>query len=675
MANGKNRSQVIEYSFFALLALLLVTPLAFTKYIENGYELTKAASLKVLGGIFIIIFAMYLIAKFKEKKNAGEFVLIDKNIDPFALFFLIAALLSTLFSIKPYISYYGQYDRQIGFITYFYVFLIYFFSSSIFKEAGKIAACIKLMEAAAVIVATYAFLQVLHIDPFDIPIKNYRANSTFGNSIFAGGFLVLVFPFSLTKVFLSKKKLLKVIITVVILFGVVVTQTRAAYVALIIETGAILLLYPLLFKGERTRYIKLIKNGILATTIILLALALLMIFLHDNLFINRFISIASLPKLPRWLLWRDSFKVFWLHPITGSGIATFSNVFEYIITPGLRRMETEGYYDNAHNNSLQILCTMGAVGAIAYVSLLFQSIRISLKGILAQTLAKEQKLLFLACLSSISGYVVFGMADFDDLAILLYIFTILAILKASYAKNFLTKKNPDISKSGKLKIVSIVATAMLISFAAYNVYESYNDIIADKYYKDGRALYSEGNFYASIQAMNKAVILNSKNSTYKYMLASFVYNYCSKNTELKPEIKNNLLKQAEEELMRAQATEYSALQRDALLSMIYYEMGRAEESDSLKNEVFKYDSLMIPLRNNIAYNYFKYGNYDNMSNELNFILKYDPGNIDALFTYEYYYFKMNDLEKAKEYCEKILKLDPQNKAAMRMIEELKNRQK
>jgi tetratricopeptide (TPR) repeat protein len=175
--------------------------------------------------------------------------------------------------------------------------------------------------------------------------------------------------------------------------------------------------------------------------------------------------------------------------------------------------------------------------------------------------------------------------------------------------------------------------------------------------------------------MNKAVTLNSKSSMYKYILASFVYNYCSKNTELKPEIKINLLKQAEEELIRAQPTEYSALQRDAMLSMIYYEMGRVEESDKLKNEVFKYDSLMFPLRNSLAYNYFKSGNYEKMSNELNFILKYDPGNIDALFTYEYYYFKMNDLEKAKEYCEKILKLDPQNKAAKRMFEEIKNRQK
>ncbi len=199
--------------------------------------------------------------------------------------------------------------------------------------------------------------------------------------------------------------------------------------------------------------------------------------------------------------------------------------------------------------------------------------------------------------------------------------------------------------------------------------------MADRYYQYGRAFYLNGNFNASIQAMNRAVTLNSKSSMYKYILASFVYNYCSKNTELKPDVKNNLLKQAEEELVRAEVTEYSGLQRQALLSMIYYELGMIDESDKLKNEVFKYDSLMFPLRNSMAYNYFKSGNNDKMINELDFILKYDPGNVDALFTYEYYYFKMNDLEKAKDTCEKILKLDPQNKRAKILLDEIKSRQK
>ena len=676
MSSASKRSlSVLNISFYIFAALLAATPLIFLKDLNNGYELAKAASIKMLGGCFIIISVVYLNLKLFDSKNKEQILFIDKYMDPVAVLFLIAALLSTVFSLNPYISYYGEYERQIGFLSYLYVFLIYFFASQVLHDNRKISVVLKVMEITGILVAISALLQALGIDPFGITVSSWRANATFGNAIFTGGFLIMVYPIALIACFTSEKKLLRSFSPLVILAGIVVTQTRTAYVAVFIETVIVLLIFPGLFKTQKTDYSKLIRNGLIILGTAALLIVVLVIFFPDNLFVKRILKISDLVQSPRWYLWRDSFKAFWLHPFLGSGIGTFQNVFEYVVTPETRMMEVNNHFDNAHNNFLQFLCTMGIAGILAYILVIFQSFRISFKLMRDKASNKVQKTLALALIALICGYVIYGMADFDDLPILLYLMIIMAIIKVSFARVNSSPLLIDPKKILWFKIPVIIFSFAIVGYSAYNIYDSYTELKADNYFKQALDFTYAGNFNECVKALNSAVLLKPGCPDYRFTLANDVYEYCTVDTKLNQDAKNKLLLQAENELNKAKVNLYSNLQYEALLAMIYYEMGKINEADLLRDRVLSADSTLMSFRNNLARYYFRSRDYEKMSGELDFIYSCDPDDESAELVELFYYMKMNDLTKAGVICEKILKIHPMNKTAKQVLSEIERKKK
>src|SRR5687768_18321530 len=88
----------LNLSYYGFFALLITTPLIFSKYIEGSFDLAKKSSLIVLGGIFIILTIIFFLVKvFGKEQGPGLFL--DKKIDPVICLFILAALLSTIFSI------------------------------------------------------------------------------------------------------------------------------------------------------------------------------------------------------------------------------------------------------------------------------------------------------------------------------------------------------------------------------------------------------------------------------------------------------------------------------------------------------------------------------------------------------------------------------------------------
>ena len=676
MSSASKRSfSVLNISFYILALMLAVTPLIFLKDLNNGYELAKAASIKMLGGCFIIVSVVYLNLKLFDSKNKEQFLFIDKCMDPAAVIFLLAALLSTVFSLNPYISYYGEYERQIGFLSYLYVFFIYFFASQVLQDSRKIQAVLNVMEITGVLVAISAILQILGLGLFGITVASWRANATFGNAIFAGGFLIMVYPIALIECFKSDKKLLRAISPLVILAGIVVTQTRTAYVACFIETVIVLLIYTGLFKAQKPDYSKLIRNGLIIFGAAALLIIFLVIIFPDNPFVKRILKITDIIQSPRWYLWRDSFKAFWLHPFLGSGIGTFQNVFEYVVTPETRMMEVNNHFDNAHNNFLQFLCTMGIAGILAYLLVLFRSFRMSFKLMRDEASDKTQKVIALALIALICGYVIYGMADFDDLPILLYLTAVMTIIKVSFARVNSSQLLIDPKKILRFKIPIIIFSSALAGFSAYNIYDSYTELKADIYFKQALDYTYAGNFSECVKALNTAVLLKPGCPDYRFTLAYDVYEYCSVDTKLTSDAKNNLLLQAETELNKAKVNLYSNLQYEALLTMIYYEMGKINEADSLRDKVLAADSTLMSFRNNLVRYYFKSSDYQKMSGELDFIYSCDPDDESAEQVELFYYMKMNDLTKAELICEKILKAHPVNKTANLTLAEIKKKEK
>lgn len=655
----------IPFYFFVLL--IISVPLSFTLFFENPVDLVKMSALYITGSFFII-FSLIIITEDNLRNKSNISFVFNRSTDLPVLFFLIAAILSTIFSINPKISLFGQYQRQIGLITFIYLAVVYFLASGILQDKKRFTLLFLIAEIIAVTASLYSFLQLSGNDPFGIQQPGTdRPVSTFGNAVFYGGFLVLVFPFSALNISSKKNKILKVLFPAVILAGIILSGTRSAYIALGAEIILILIIYFLLKKNNNDtgnasdHNGKIYKNIFMVIAGILFLLMIYMLIFPGSFISGRIISIFSQSNNPRLVLWQESFNIFYKYPLFGTGIALFSSAFEEFYSGRLRLLERTGYFDHPHNNFLYMLYSMGIAGFLAYLSILVFSIRRCYK-IISGEINTETKIIFTAFAVFLTGYIVYGLTNFDDISILLYLFVFTAAIKAA-----------DTEKTKAVEVNSRLITAFsipLILFFSYNIYSSINDMKADRFFKQGNILIKQGKFAEAVYSMNTAIALNDYYTDYKYMLSYTVYRQCFSSETMPRESKMNLLNQAARQVEGLKNSHYFINECDALLSLIYYEMEREQEAKALELKVLKKDPVNITYRINLARYYIKKGDLDKADELMNVVLELRPKSMETYLTAAYLNFKKGNIEAAKNFCLQILAAEPGNQFAVKLLNEI-----
>lgn len=659
----------LSFQYYSFLLLLVIIPLTITTLTYNRTGLPKSTALQIFGTVYIIsaFFVMYLKYFYEKKDDAGSTVEYDRAFDPYMLLFFLAALLSVIFSINPLVSYYGHYERNLGLIEYIYMFLIYYFSIYIFKGERRIRQVLSVIELTALVVSIYACLQYLNLDPFAIQgLHIKRPESTLGNSVFTGGFLALALPFSALNISQKKSSLLKIIFPLIIFSGIVVTETRSAYLAVTAQVLVFIIFYPLISDKTEDNYKKKPRLILVFSGIVIISLVILLVVSPGNPFSQRVLSIFSDGNNPRWILWRDAFNIFKKYPVFGPGIAMFPNAIEEFYSYQLRTADVKRYFDNAHNNFLQVLFTMGMIGLVSYVLIILQGFRSCIRMILNKGAEKKSKIIYLSFFLMLTGYSVYGLTNFDDITILFYFFAFISLLRAFYNQETISKL---IIKRG-YAVIALGLPVLLTVFLSYNAYNSVNMLQADGYFLKGTALFSSQKFTEGINRMNKAISLNPSCAVYRFILAADIYKMTSSISRIRPDIKNNFLKQAADETEIARWDYFNKNECDALLSLIYYEMGKTSEADSIKKSVLLKDSVNINYRLNLALYYLKTNNLDGVKEQLDAVWKHDYNNINSWSIAAYYYLRMYDRETVKMYCRKILDADPENPVAKELLKKV-----
>lgn len=641
-------------------------------YFENPVDLVKMSAFIIMGSFFIV-FSLAITWEAHLMNGRGLQFSINKSYDIPVLAFIAAAILSTVFSINPGTSIFGQYQRQISLITFLYLALVYFLSSGILQDKNRFKSLFSIAEILAVIVSVYSFIQMLGLDPLGIQQAGLdRPVSTFGNAVFFGGFLTLIFPFSALNISGKKNNLLKVIFPLIIIFGIILSGTRSAYLAAAAEIAVLIAVYLLMkkkssFSDKNVLYSpKNIKTIFYAAGGVLLVLVLYIFIFPESFLSRRMLSLFSSSNNPRLVLWQESFGIFLKYPLTGTGIAMFSYAFEEFYTNKLRLLERTGYFDHPHNNYLYILYSMGIIGLLAYMSILVQALRRCWVNVLGKE-SSQDKAVFLAFTAFISGYCVYGLTNFDDISILLYFFVFLAALKAAD-----TEKTKEVN----LRPVTIGAVALpLILVCSFNIYSSINDLKADRFFKLGNNLIKQGKFAEAVYNMNTAIALNDHYTDYKYMLAYTVYRQVFSSETMPKETKMNLLNQAARQVEGVKNSHYFTNESNSLLSLIYYEMDREQEAKMLESEVLRKDSVNITYRINLARYYIKKGDLNKADELMNIVLELRPKTTDAYLTAAYLNFKKGNTELAKNFCEQILAFEPGNQFALKLLNEISSGKK
>ena len=665
MDTHTHKLNYIPFYFFVLL--IISVPLAITMYFENPVDLVKMSAF-IITGSFFVMFTMVIQAESRLIGGKGTFFSLNKSLDVPVLIFLLAAILSTIFSINPKVSALGQYQRQIGLITFVYLAVIYFVSSGLLQDKKRFGVLFMTVEIIAVIVSLYSFLQLAGIDPLWIQQAGLdRPVSTFGNAVFLGGFLTLIFPFSALNISGKKNSALKILFPLVIIAGIILSGTRSAYLALAAEIAVLIVIYLLmkkkssLFSESQFPGGKSFKNIFFIAGGVLLALVLYVFILPDSFLSRRLLSLFSSSNNPRLVLWQDSFGIFLKYPLTGTGIAMFSFAFEEFYSNRLRLLERTGYFDHPHNNYLYMLYSMGLVGLLAYLSILVQAIRRCLANIFRKDHDTE-RIVFLAFAAFITGYCVYGLTNFDDISILLYFCVFLSALKAADGEKIKEfSVNP--------KVISLIAIPVIL-VCSLNVYSSINDLKADRFFKLGNNLINQGKFAEALYNMNTAIAMNDYYTDYKYALAYTVYRQVFSSETMPKETKMNLLNQAARQVEGLKNSHYFTNESNSLLSLIYYEMDREQEAKALESEVLRKDSVNITYRINLARYYIKKGDLNKADELMNVVLELRPRSPDAYLTAAYLNFKKGNIELAKSFCQQILTAEPGNQFAIKLLGEI-----
>lgn len=652
------------------MLLVVSVPLAVTMYFENPVDLVKMSAF-IITGSFFIIFSIVILTEDKLRNKSKFSFTINRSIDIPILLFLTAAVVSTVFSINPKVSVFGQYQRQISLITFLYLVVIYFLSTGILTDKKRFKIFFLLAEVIAVVVSLYSFVQLSGNDPFGIHQPGIdRPGSTFGNAVFFGGFLTLIFPFSALNISTKNNKIFKVLFPVIILGGIIVSGTRSAYIAVAAEIAVILVIYFLVYRNKKGTAGTLpnagknfmnIKNILFIAGGVLLILILYMLIFPGSFLSGRILSTFSSSNNPRLVLWQESFNIFYKYPLFGTGIALFSSAFEEFYSGRLRLLERTGYFDHPHNNFLYMLYSMGIVGLLAYLSIIVQSLRRCLINIFREVDPAE-KILFISFAAFIAGYSVYGLTNFDDVSILLYFFVFIAALKAAD-----TEKTKEYNADSKIIAAVVIPVILACSF---NIYSSINDMKADRFFKQGNNLIKQGKFAEAVYNMNTAIALNDYYSDYKYALANTVYRQVFSHETMPKETRMNLLNQAAGQVEGLMYSHYFLNELSALLSLIYYEMGREQEAKALELKVLEKDPVNITYRINLARYYIKKGDLNKADELMDIVLQLRPKSLDAYLTAAYLNFKQGNTDAAKNYCQQILIAEPGNQFAVKLLNDI-----
>lgn len=652
-------SGTAKYFLFILIALI---PFTVTKLLYSQSDLPKAAVLIIFGGIFIssvLIPAAYYFLSKSKSQTALRFSF-SSPLDAAVLIFFLAAAVSTVFSINPHVSFYGQYERQVGLITLLYLTLIYFFAVPCISGKGSAKKVILVLECVAVIVSIYAVLQQLGMDPFGLqPAADKRPVTTIGSPVFTGGFLALVLPLALLNLSGKTGRVLRWVFPAVIFCGIVVTRTRSAYLAAIAEAVVLAIIYFALNRQSGKGLMK--KAFIVAALLIVLTAGVVLLF-PDNIFVARVTSIFSGYDNQRWLIWKDAIKVFWKYPFMGPGIAMFPNALTEFYSYDLRRADMMRTVDNAHNNYLQVLCSMGAAGLTAYIFLLASAAWTCFKNLSKPANdGSGNGFVFAALLASLGGYAVYGLTNFDDTVVLTGLFILFVLIKA-----FDIIGNKEAKFFTLSKVWSMPVILLLLIFFGYNAYVYSNKIIADHHFLNGEILMKGKKYKQGISEINAAVTGAPDNPTYRLILATEVYEMVTSNRSIEPASKNELLRQAADEVLKARVGYFNVNTCDALLAMIYFESGREKDAEELVNKVLTADAINFRFRMNLASFYLDSGKLEKADEQISALERTGYLGTDLALARAEYYLLTGDYTACVKKIDIVLSKDPFDRSAAEM---------
>jgi O-antigen ligase len=384
------------------LTAAIVPPLFFNWYSNRVFEANKVALLR---SITVAMLAAWLIkmlearswkleADIQHPASSFQF-LVSKN--PLLLPSLLLAavyIVTTITSIAPQVSFWGSYQRRQGLYVALCYVAIFFLMLETLRTRQQLERLITVILLTSLPVSLYGIAQWYEVDPLVwIRGGTTRVESTLGNPILMGAYLIMVVPLTVWRLIRSFSLLRtngKKAGPSLVLFGcyllllmlqlicLLLTQSRGPATGLMIGAFFFLLLWAV-SKGRRG-----LALAAVGVSIALLTILAILNLPHSPLalpkgmpFVERLDDISRDIMEDRSLIWHGVVNMITVdstRTVIGYGPETMSLIFyPYTHPDWAALMDYKLTADRCHNETFDALMTGGLIGLFAYL-VLFGSI-------------------------------------------------------------------------------------------------------------------------------------------------------------------------------------------------------------------------------------------------------------------------------------------------------------
>lgn len=598
--------------------VLIVSGSMFFPFI-TGKNFTFRIITEIISLLWIIL--MMFDPRYRPKKS---WVLI------FFAVFVGAMFLSSIFGENFYRSFWSNYERMEGLVTFIHLLAYFLVLSSVMKTEKMWAWFFNTNLGASLIVAAYGLLQL--IDPAKYGThQGNRLDATLGNASYLAIYMVFNIFLALMFFFKQKSPFRWVYAVIIALESVVLyyTETRGSILGIILGFLISAILIAFLSKEKK---VKIRISAALAAVVAAVSLFIVFKtsdFVKSSSVLRRFadISFTETTTESRLTIWKMSWEAFKEKPLLGWGPENYNLVFNKYYEPKLWKQEP--WFDRAHNVFFDRLTTNGIVGFIAYLGIFGAA----LYHLWARKKGSGLSIYDASVLTGLfAAYFVNNLFVFDNLISLIAILSFLAYI---HSRTVSVNVAPAIG--GKALSVDYLkasyAVVVGIGFAFIIYFVNVPAIMASRSMIDAlRYSGTAGGLQKSFDSFTKAISYNSFGSLEaREHLASFAMQVYDQQN-LDPEFvkfKESVANFAVEELKK-QNIEYPNDAREMIfLGALYNKMHRFEDAVAIMQKTVELSPKKQQLYFELGTSYLNKGDYNNGLETLKKAYELDPSFLDA----------------------------------------------
>lgn len=639
---------------WVLILGVALIPLIVIPTNHVAYELPKAILLYVLAltAIFAYFARSLLMGKIVIRRTP-----LNKPLGAMA----IVATIATLASPVAFVSVFGEYGRFMNLPTIYSLSILSFMATQFMYQKDWLNNLITATLTSFGLICIYGIAQNFGFSMLEHPLIEVsgRSLSTLGNPVFFGGYIALMLPLALSFLIDEERtvpipKTVLGILVVLGMVGVILSQTRGAWLGVIIGILATLILH-------RKRFLKGISTFGALTIFAIAFLLLVLSIAGQDVMKDRVVSIkerltsaanlSSGGAATRFEIWKSAVNMVSVRPILGYGpdqMHVWSPAFK---TQKMAQLEMNTIPDKAHNDLFQQAIDGGVLNLLIYLWIIVILVAVSARVGNEQNSNRSYAI---AIAVALTGYFAQGLSGISVIGIAAPAYIFAGTLVSSYRNeavedieiNFKTKRNVEL----------IAVAAMVVTIIALL---SFKPIVANAYFLNGKQAELSGNEAQAIIQFNNAIQMYPYENEYRMEAALSLINQGKRleNTALIEEAISTL----------EQGLRYNRYDSGMLLIMasayrVYAMLTNEMPFVSQAEEYYSYAIERNPLSTNPRRGYLGLlliqEKYDAAIEQSKIILQIDPRDNEVKYRLAQAYEKTGKYGRAKRIYKELIKLYP-----------------